>query len=224
MRYLTIFLVTLITSCSWSLPWGASKTGNCLDDGNCEGANPFEEELKGGTWHCYGITKTKPWDCSQEQDDTKIVAVEDIPEPSYSPEPVFANEQNSAPEIGAEMTLADDIASSAEVSSLEPSTSQAVPIDLLYGYSDTSFSVQLIALKTFKEVSEYVEKFDLNPPMYVKVRSQESDWYAVLLGIYEARTEADAAAEEWASSHTTAPKPWVRPIPALRKAMNFTAP
>jgi septal ring-binding cell division protein DamX len=107
---------------------------------------------------------------------------------------------------------------------LEQSTSQAAPIDLLYGYSDTSFAVQLIALKTFKEVSEYVEKFDLTPPMYVKVRSQESDWYAVLLGIYETRTEADAASEEWASSHTTASKPWVRPIPALRKAMNLTAP
>jgi septal ring-binding cell division protein DamX len=152
------------------------------------------------------------------------MAVEESSKPQDSPELLFANEQNSAPEIDAEMTLADNIASSAAASSFEPSTSQAAPMDLLYGYSATSFAVQLVALKTFKEVTEYADKFDLNPPMYVKVRSEESDWYAVLLGIYETRTEADAASKEWASSHTTASKPWVRPIPALRKAVNLAAP
>ena len=118
MRYVTIFfLVTLVTSCSWSWPWGASKTGNCLDDGNCEGANPFEEKLKGGTWHCYGVSKKEPWDCSQEQDDTKISAVEDrperrgsperidSPERMDSPEPALDNEENTAPDDRAEIDL-----------------------------------------------------------------------------------------------------------------------
>ena len=224
MRYVTIFLVTLVTSCSWSWPWGATKTGNCLDDGNCEGANPFEEKLKGGTWHCYGLSKKEPWDCSQEQDDSKIMAVEDSPERINSPEPAFVNEEAAAPELRAEMDLADNISNSAEVSAMETPTPQAVPTDLLAGYSNTSFAIQLIALQTLEQVTQYAEQFNLNPPMYVKIRSQDSDWYVVLLGIYETRPEADAASEKWASSHDPSSRPWVRPLHPLRKAANLAAP
>ena len=231
MRYVTIFfLVTLVTSCSWSWPWGASKTGNCLDDGNCEGANPFEEKLKGGTWHCYGVSKKEPWDCSQEQDDTKIAAVEDSPERINSPElandpeQAFENEENAAPDHRAEMDLADNISNSAEVSGMEAPTSQTGPTDLLSGYSNTSFAIQLIALQTLEEVTQYTEKFNLNPPMYVKIRSQGSDWYVVLLGIYETRPEADTVLEKWASSHDPSSRPWVRPLHPLRKAANLAGP
>ena len=236
MRYVTIFLVTLVTSCSWSWPWGASKTGNCLDDGNCEGANPFEEKLKGGTWHCYGVSKKEPWDCSQEQDDTKILAVEDSPEREDSPElvnsperedspePAFDNEGNAAPDHRPEMDLADNISNSAEVSGMEAPTPQTAPTSLLSGYSNTSFAIQLIALQTLEEVTQYTEKFNLNPPMYVKIRSQGSDWYVVLLGIYETRPEADAVSEKWASSHDPSSRPWVRPLHPLRKAANLAAP
>ena len=236
MRYVTIFLVTLVTSCSWSWPWGASKTGNCLDDGNCEGANPFEEKLKGGTWHCYGVSKKEPWDCSQERDDSKVSAVEDSPERMDSPErinspermdspePAFDNEENAAPELRAEMDLTDNISNSAEVSGMEAPAPQAVPTDLLSGYSNTSFAIQLIALQTLEQVTQYAEQFNLNSPMYVKIRSQDSDWYVVLLGIYETRPEADAASEKWASSHDPSSRPWVRPLHPLRKAANLAAP
>ena len=242
MRYVTIFfLVTLVTSCSWSWPWGASKTGNCLDDGNCEGANPFEEKLKGGTWHCYGVSKKEPWDCSQEQDDTKISAVEDrperidspepinspepidSPEPINSPEPALDNEENTAPDDRAEIDLTDKISNSVELSGMEASTPRTEPPGLLSGYSNTSFAIQLIALQTLEEVTQYTEKFNLNPPMYVKVRSQGSDWYVVLLGIYETRPEADAASEKWASSHDPYSRPWVRPLHLLKKAANLVA-
>lgn len=247
MRYVTIFfLVTLVSSCSWSWPWGGSKTGNCLDDGTCEGANPFEEELIGGTWHCYGVSRKEPWDCSQEQDDTKIIAVKDTParvnspEPGLvnspelelvnSPEPDLPNEENAQAEPRAEMALADTISSSAEEPGMEASTpaplpaSAPEPIDPLSEYSNTSFAIQLIALQTLDEVTQYAEEFKLNPPMYVKIRSQDSDWYAVLLGIYEAKTQADTAAEEWASSHNSSSRPWVRPIKPLKKAASLAAP
>ena len=77
MRYLAILMVTLITSCSWSWPFGKRDSGNCLDDDSCEGANPFEEQLVGGTWYCYGISRDQPWDCSQQEDAGKITAISD---------------------------------------------------------------------------------------------------------------------------------------------------
>ena len=107
---------------------------------------------------------------------------------------------------------------------MEASTPRTEPPGLLSGYSNTSFAIQLIALQTLEEVTQYTEKFNLNPPMYVKVRSQGSDWYVVLLGIYETRPEADAASEKWASSHDPYSRPWVRPLHLLRKAANLVAP
>lgn len=146
------------------------------------------------------------------------------PERINSPEPAFVNEEAAAPELRAEMDLADNISNSAEVSAMEAPTPQAVPTDLLSGYSNTSFAIQLIALQTLEQVTEYAEQFNLNPPMYVKIRSQDSDWYVVLLGIYETRPEADAASEKWASSHDPSSRPWVRPLHPLRKAANLAAP
>ena len=223
MRYLTIFLVILVTSCSWSWPWGTSKTGNCLDDGTCEGANPFEEELKGGTWHCYGISKREPWDCSQERDNTKVVAVTDSLERINSPEPAL-NEENALTESGAEIVLTETISNPVNVSDVASSAPQEVSADLLFRYSNTSFAIQLIAVQTLEEVTQYAEEFNLNAPKYVKIRSQGSNWYVVLLGIYEARSEADVAAEKWASNHNTSSRPWVRPIHPLRKAANLAVP
>ena len=244
MRYVTIFLVTLVSSCSWSWPWGTSNTGNCLDDGNCEGANPFEEKLKGGTWHCYGVSKKEPWDCSQERDETKVMAIEDSPEPLIdspelalmdSPElalmdsPELAPMDSPEPELSAEMSLDENTSSAAAVSSMkgaamEVSTPAETPTDLLSKYSNSSYAIQLIALRTLDEVSEYTDGLNLNPPMYVKIRSQGSDWYVVLLGIYETRAEADAASEEWASNHDPSARPWVRPIHPLKKAANLVSP
>ena len=238
MRYVTIILVTLVSSCSWSWPWGSSKTGNCLDDGTCEGSNPFEEELIGGTWHCYGVSRNEPWDCSQERDDTKIVAVNNSPakvnRPGWvnslgrvnNPEPALDNETNALGELRAEIVLTDTITISSETAGMEASTLQEAPgtKDPLSGYSNTSFAIQLIALQTLEEVTRYAEEFNLNPPMYVKIRSQQSDWYVVLLGVYEAKANADAAADEWVSNHNTSSRPWVRPISPLRKAANRAAP
>ena len=261
MRYVTIFLVTLVSSCSWSWPWGTSNTGNCLDDGNCEGANPFEEKLKGGTWHCYGVSKKEPWDCSQERDDTKVVAVEDSPElaPVDSPELALADSPELAPVDSPELALADSpelapvdspelapadspepdldsemssnenipsvaAVSNAEGIDMEVATPVEEPTDLLSEYSNSSYAIQLIALRTLDEVSEYTDRLNLNPQMYVKIRSQDSDWYVVLLGIYETRAEADAASEEWASNHDPSARPWVRPIHPLKKAANLAGP
>jgi len=107
---------------------------------------------------------------------------------------------------------------------MEISTPAETPTDLLSKYSNNSYAIQLIALRTLDEVSEYADGLNLNPPMYVKIRSQGSDWYVVLLGIYETRAEADAASEEWASNHDPSARPWVRPIHPLKKAANLVSP
>ena len=144
-----------------------------------------------------------------------------------SPEPALMD--SPEPELSAEMSLDENISSAAAVSSMkeagmEVSTPAETPTDLLSKYSNSSYAIQLIALRTLDEVSEYTDGLNLNPPMYVKIRSQGSDWYVVLLGIYETRAEADAASEEWASNHEPSARPWVRPIHPLKKAANLVSP
>ncbi len=160
MRYLTILLVTLVASCSWSWPWGFKKTGNCLDDDSCEGTNPFEEQLVGGTWYCYGKVRNEPWDCSREKDDNKIIAVVDSPERMNSPEPMNAMDspeainnppvQEDNPAIRAEIALSDHI-SSAAARVVETGAIS------LSDYSDSSWAVQLIALRTLDEVARFAD-------------------------------------------------------------------
>ena len=153
----------------------------------------------------------------------------DSPELALIDSPELALIDSPEPELSAEMSLDENTSSAAAVSSMkgagmEVSTPAETPTDLLSKYSNSSYAIQLIALRTLDEVSEYTDGLNLNPPMYVKIRSQGSDWYVVLLGIYETRAEADAASEEWASNHDPSARPWVRPIHPLKKAANLVSP
>ena len=211
MRYATIFLITFLSSCSWSWPWGASKTGNCLDDGTCDGANPFEEELRGGTWFCYGVNKKEPWDCSRESDKTKIKVIGENTPMTSNAEGTSLSESPFRSTINANKD-----------SEVEEQTSPFASIfdDL----SDESFAVQLIALETFDAVKQYAVSLGIEEPILAKVRSQNSDLYVLLAGIYKDRAVAETAAKTWEIEQTLSSKPWIRPISELRKAAHLSAP
>ena len=211
MRYATICLITLLSSCSWSWPWGANKTGNCLDDGTCDGANPFEEELRGGTWYCYGVSKKEPWNCNRESDETKIKVIE---EKAFMP-------SNAEDTSLKESPFRSTIKAKASLKVSEPKNSSS---NLFPNFSNGSFAVQLIALKTLEEVKKYAIGLGIKEPILVKVRSKNSDLHVLLAGIYEDRVVAETAAKTWETEHALSSKPWIRPISELRKAADLSAP
>ena len=248
MRYLVVLsMVTLLASCSlW--PWRAEKTGSCLDDDSCENTNPLEEKLVGGTWYCYGSDRDQPWDCSQTDNPGKITAVPDEQQMAdgYSdPVPVYEAPtlEPEQPRVAAaalpdkpkraEMTFTDE-----EISHRQPKRTENTPepvqpkrapssttgsahspaADNLFNATDDQYAVQLIALETLAEVETFAADHNLRQPMFVRIRSQGADWHVVILGIYDNRSAAQAAATDWQVEHQPDSKPWVRPIGPLKRA------
>lgn len=224
MRYLTIVLLTsLLSSCAW-WPWGSSSTGNCVDDGTCEGSNPFEEQLIGGTWHCYGKDRDEPWDCSQQKDDDKIVSID---EEQIRPLPINSLFGGS-PDADQQPTRAELELNSENISSTSSSESgsairaEDTPTTMtginLADFDDSSFAVQLIALQTMDEVKKFANDHNIDQAMWIQIESQGSDWYVVLLGVFDSESAAQQAANTWNDVVKPASRPWVRPIGPLRMA------
>ncbi len=217
---LAIFLVTLITSCSW-WPFGNQSTGNCLDDGTCEVANPFEEQLVGGTWYCYGVARDEPWDCSQQEDPSKVIAVSDLP-PPVSSAPVADEQPTLDPSANESDSRAEITFSEDEISSSEPPLPPAN--NFLDAFSDEAWAVQLIALQSSDEVAEYVENHDMQDPNYVQIESGGAIWYVLILDVFEDRAAANAAAAAWETDKEPSSRPWVRPVSSLKAAARRAEP
>lgn len=213
---MAIFMVTLITSCSWWPFGGARDSGNCLDDDSCEGANPFEEQLVGGTWYCYGVSRDEPWDCSQEQDSNKIVAVSDEPPPASEPE---TYEQAS---FGEDTTMAETVGlNRAEINNLreEISSQASAPANnFLDGFGDDAWAVQLIALQSRDEVESFVAMHGIADPKYVQIESGGAIWFVLILDVFADRASADSAAQVWETENEPSSRPWVRPVSSLKAA------
>lgn len=211
MRYLTlVLLLSSLSACSlW--PWKAEKTGNCLDDDSCENTNPFEQLMVEGTWYCYGSDRDAPWDCSQEEDPDKVVALTD-------PEPAFIPEDENLRSDRAELSFAEeDISIGAPQSEPATSSDSGAQADL-FSFADSSFAVQLIALQTIDEITDFADEHDMDSPTYIRIRSQGSDWYVLILGVYRDQDEAESAAADWSERHGPTSKPWVRPLGPLKRA------
>lgn len=234
MRFLTIVLIMLLTSCSWSFgwPWGSNKTGNCLDDNSCDSSNPFEEKLIGGTWYCYGADRREPWDCSQTKDDNKIVFIVDKPRRVTAPPASVVDIVNRLRER-AEISFQDENISSESTSTPVESTPEQIAeiamserraltgypaAEVFAGFSDDSYAVQLIALQTLEELEEFATLHDIEPVTAIKVRSQDVDLYVLILGVFEDKAMADQAAQDWAQTHEPDSKPWVRQLGPLKEA------
>lgn len=240
MRYLIIVvLITLMSGCSW-WPWGAEKTGSCLDNDSCDSSNPLEEKLIGGTWHCYGVDKNEPWDCSQQEDPSKIVSITE--------KPIVRASEETALQSRAEITFEREFISNqleemdADTATTAPETApmpapmpasmsspspEKAPIAAdapnpdkqgLFSYSDRAWAIQLIALQTEEEVKSFVADHSLDQPSSIRIRSQGSDWFVLILGVYDDREEANQAAQSWADRYQPSSKPWVRPLGPLKRA------
>lgn len=221
---------------------GKVESGNCLDDDTCNETNPFEEQLVGGTWYCYGASKKEPWDCSQEEDGTKITSVQETvstrdtqmlavaidpstetsgPPPILPSAPISlpANQQFNNPkapnQARAEITFEKEV-----ISTDQAPTAIEIESELanLFQYSDESFAVQLIALQTVAEVEQFASHHDMKTPTYIKINSQGSNWYVLILDVFDDHFSAQEAANNWVLSHDPDSKPWVRPIGALKEA------
>lgn len=229
MRYPTlIILISLISGCSF-WPFGKEDTGSCLDDDSCDTPTALEQQLvTGATWYCYGVSRDEGWECSENADESRIVAIAEEtqpPEPAaaavdraemtFDSETISRQQPATAPAEPPAVAAAEAPAA-AEVEVATTATSRQSGI---FDFSDSAWAVQLIALQTQAEVDAFAAEHELAQPNAVRIRSQGADWFVMILGIYNDRSEADAAAEAWTNSQQPYSKPWVRPLGPLKQAV-----
>ena len=240
-----ILMVMLLASCS-SL---RQKAGNCLDDDSCDDVSTIEEELSRGVWYCYGVSRNELWDCSQQEDKSKIAV---IPEALEAPSAPDDDEEDSAesiddlagvapppgdeddgtapPEPTDETTASPPLeGDDAGPDFTGPPASEQTPVVrtieetlLQEEFEDSDFVVQLIALSSFEEVRLFITSHELDPASVVQTQSMGHDRYNVILGIYPDRLAAEEAADAWLNGRELDLELWIRPAASIRAVMTGT--
>ena len=205
MRYLSVLSVLsllLLASCSW-WPWGAKNTDNCLDDDSCDNANPFEERLVGGVWHCQADSGDEDWDCARADSSGKVLSDKQVLPDKEVPE-------ETQQEPAAEIRQAQDAV-------------MLTSKDLL-AFSDDSYVIQLAALQYLDDINDFAAANGIESPIIARVDNQGVYWYVLILEVFDDREAANQAIVEWEETHKPATKPWARPMHLLKEAIRRALP
>ena len=204
---------------------GCAYTAGLLfnNEEDCKGAACNDTGLtqyptSGAQGYCYGNEDESDWLCDSEPDSSKIANGADKPtgadkKPASTP----VQWSNPAPVWPAEPPRAQPtvITSSWRVS--------AVGRDSLMQQPRGSYTVQLAALREEEILLKYAKSNGISEPLYARISNQGSNWYVLLLGVYENRTAAIEAKESWVRSNNIDRKPWVRNLGLLQDAVRAAA-
>jgi septal ring-binding cell division protein DamX len=83
------------------------------------------------------------------------------------------------------------------------------------------FTVQLIAMKNEQKVLEYATDNGIENPLYVRILSQDINWYVLLLGTYADQSAANDAKADWEETRVLEVKPWTRRLSPLQDAIRL---
>ena len=224
MRLIILILLTASISTLASCSWFSRGSGNCLDDNSCEGdQNALNVRNTSKTWHCYGKTRGEPWNCLENRDDDLIVAVSDKAPPPR-PGSIQTDLGTDPAQPRAEISFEDERLSSTdepitrEISAETPTEPPKEKKNAIFSFPPTHYAIQLIALQSVDGILSFATNHNIDSPRYVRILSQGSDWYVLLLGIYADLTTARQSADDWNQAESPESKPWVRPLGPLQEA------
>lgn len=203
---ITLFLLSLASCSVLENKWFGGKD-NCTD-GVCEkvqGAGKQGRE----NWYCYGVPKDRSWNCGKE------------PQPDKFTRHIRENNQpGTAPDV-----LPDQPKILADQGNVQPDQNlvRASSSEAILNQPGDFFAVQLIALAQETKVLEYAAMNGITDPLYVSMQSQDSHWYALLLGTYPDRRGAEKAKSDWQDNHDAKVQPWVRKLAPLQDAIRLAS-
>ena len=85
------------------------------------------------------------------------------------------------------------------------------------------FTVQLMAMKNEQKVLDYASDNGIENPLYVRILSQDVNWYVLLLGTYADQSAANDAKTDWAETRVLDVEPWTRRLSPLQDAIRLAA-
>jgi hypothetical protein len=200
-------LLLCLSSCSI---FGKKSDGDVCADGACDQTLGDNKTQIPRSWYCYGVQEDRSWDCSKEPRPEMITAVVPIRTKGVAiPTSIDVLLQRNAPAVqqAAESTKTSSATGSEEILSL--------PGDY--------FTVQLMAMKNEQKVLEYASDNGIENPLYVRILSQDINWYVLLLGAYPDQSAADNARAAWEEARDLEVKPWTRRLSPLQDAIRLVS-
>ena len=211
-----LFLLCL-SSCSI---FGKKSNGDECTGEACDQATGDNEAQIPRSWYCYGVQEDRSWDCSKEPRPEMITAI--VPSdnrPVALPKPIDVLLQ----QIPLTMLQATGTSETHTITETTESseTSSAAGSDEILSLPGDYFTVQLMAMKNEAKVLEYATDNGIENPLYVRILSQDINWYVLLLGTYVDQSAANNAKADWEESRVLEVKPWTRRLSPLQDAIRL---
>ncbi len=212
-----VFLLSL-TSCS--IFGNKSNSEDCAD-GSCDGATNINRVQQSRSWYCYGVQQDRSWDCTKEPQPEKITTI--IPGSVQSAavvKPAEDVEEQSAGPQAADIASEPAVPVIQEIQEAQKADS-AAGSEVILNLPGDFFTVQLIAMKVENKVLDYATTNGIDKPLYVRILSQDTDWYVLLLGTYPDRSSAEKAKSDWEGARVLKVQPWIRRLSPLQEAIRL---
>ena len=205
-RGMVLLMLVLISSCS---SIGGLFSNDACEGEGCDSAGRRDNSDTRPEWYCYGKNDGGEWQCENEQDRGKIVAIaarNPVPAQAPSVGPTQLDAVRPEPLIAASSGIT------------QPVTAPVGSEQILQQPEDF-YAVQLVAMEDETSVLSYASQNEISDPLYARINSQGKDWFVLLLGLYADKIAATDANEAWMQTRNLKIKPWIRKLGPLQDAI-----
>jgi hypothetical protein len=214
---IAVLFLLCLSSCSI---FGKKSNGDDCVGGACDQAIGDNKSQIPRSWYCYGVQQDRSWDCSKEPRPemiTTVVPFENRPVTPPTPLEVLLQQ---APLTMLQVTGPNEINTlKAPTGSVEMGS--AAGSEEVLSLPGDYFTVQLMAMKNEQKVLAYATENGIENPLYVRILSQDINWYVLLLGTYADQSAANDAKSDWEETRVLEVKPWTRRLSPLQDAIRL---
>jgi len=224
MKVLSIILLCLLTT-------ACASSAKVTDSSSNDDDNAATTDKVGDTWFCQVGESEGAWDCVQDdalaakptptrlptraERRLPVLAKQEIPYPKTTkPAAASVSASSAAPRSAPQSRGSDEANLPPHIAlSYRPDKPVAI-LDLPAEF----YAVQLVAVSTKGNLEDFASKHKIQGMSAARVWNGDQLFYVLLLGIYETRTNAEAAISSLAPPFDKM-KPWVRSLDSLQQSM-----
>ena len=214
---IAVLLLLCLSSCSI---FGKKSNGDECDEGACDQAIGDNKTQIPRSWYCYGVQEDRSWDCSKEPRPEMITAVVPIRTEGVTiPTSMDVLLQQTA--LSMQQTTGTSETQSVRRAADSTKTSSVTGSEEILSLPGDYFTVQLMAMKNEQKILEYASDNGIENPLYVRILSQDVNWYVLLLGTYPNQSAADNAKDDWEETRVLEVEPWTRRLSPLQDGIRL---
>ena len=210
-------LLLCLSSCSI---FGKKSNEDDCAGGGCDQAIGDNKTQIPRNWYCYGVQEDRSWDCSKGPRPEMIMAIVPIRTKGVAI-PTSMDVLLKQTALSMQQATGTSETQLMNQAAKSTKTSSATGSEEILSLPGDYFTVQLMAMKNEQKVLEYASDSRIETPLYVRILSQDVNWYVLLLGTYPDQSAADNASAAWEESRVLEVKPWTRRLSTLQDAIRL---